>query len=313
MPDTIDKEASQDDPTSGIARALSRTERDYRRLRRGLVALLALAVVVILVILLWAAREQNLQHARHTHEQIETQLEQIRRRLIGQVLDYATWDLSHLAIHADDGPDLEWLELEMGSNLHDNLGIDLALLVSTDQEVLYEVHRGEPRRPPATDHGSLLAQSRLAEAPMTSGFALWQERPVLFATAPVLPESSHHVQAPSPHRLLFAFEVDNGLIGILREATNLPDLHLTATPERPGRLPLRTRRPPGLAGMDPLRARQRDVASVAALAADHPAGPGRLLHAAVPAPALPGPGQSGDRRGTAPDPVATGRSATCLA
>ncbi|MDI5985551.1 EAL domain-containing protein [Halomonas sp. M4R5S39] len=241
MPDTIDKEASQDDPTSGIARALSRTERDYRRLRRGLVALLALAVVVILVILLWAAREQNLQHARHTHEQIETQLEQIRRRLIGQVLDYATWDLSHLAIHADDGPDLEWLELEMGSNLHDNLGIDLALLVSTDQEVLYEVHRGEPRRPPATDHGSLLAQSRLAQAPMTSGFALWQERPVLFATAPVLPESSHHVQAPSPHRLLFAFEVDNGLIGILREATNLPDLHLTAAPERPGRLPLRTR------------------------------------------------------------------------
>lgn len=240
MPDTMDKDASRDDPTAGIARALSRTERDYRRLSLGLAALLALAMVVMLAILLWAAREQNLQHARHTHEQIETQLEQIRRRLVGQVLDYAIWDLSHLAVHADDGPDREWLELEMGANLHDNLGIDLALLVSAEQEVLYEVYRGEPRTP-STDHSPLLAQSRSTVNPMLSGFALWQERVVLFATAQVLPESTHHAQVPSPHRLFFAFEVGNGLVRILREATDLPDLRLTDAPELPGRLPLRTR------------------------------------------------------------------------
>ncbi|MFY0992523.1 bifunctional diguanylate cyclase/phosphodiesterase [Halomonas sp. C05BenzN] len=231
----MDKVTRQDDPAASIARALSRTERDYRRLRVGLAALLVLAVAVMLAILLWAAREQNLQHARHTQAQIENQLEQIRRRLVGQVLDYAVWDLSHLAIHAEDGPDQEWLELEMGANLHDNLGIDLALLVTADQQVLYEVHRGEPR-PLGAGHDSLLAPGAAATA---SGYALWQERPVLFASAPVLPESDQHARAAQPHRLLFAFEVGNGLTRMLREATSLPDLHLTDAPGRPGRLPLR--------------------------------------------------------------------------
>ncbi|WP_302142203.1 bifunctional diguanylate cyclase/phosphodiesterase [Halomonas alkalicola] len=204
---------------------------DYRRLRRGLALLLSLAVIFIVGILLLAAGEQNRQQARHTEQQIAVQLSQIHQRLAGVVMDYAVWDLSHLAIHRPEGPDLDWLEVEMGTNLHDNLGIDLALIVAPDGEVVWEVREGEilpPRR----------RSQRLPVIPpdqaAATTFLRLDDELLMMAAAPIQPESPHHPAASAPHQLLFAYRLGQGPLAQLRATSGLADLRLLDAPAAEG-------------------------------------------------------------------------------
>lgn len=216
--------------------ALHATERVDRRLRQGLGLLLSLALAIIIGVLLLAAAEQNRQQAGHTLEQIAVQLLQLQERLAGVALDYAVWDLSHLAIHRPDGPDLDWLEIEMGTNLHDNLGIDLALIVAPDGKILWEVDKGEIL--PPRQRSQPLPAALPGEA-LTATFLRLDGELLVGVAAAVQPESDRHPPASEPHRLLFAYRMAQKPLAQLQATTRLADLRLLASPPAQGaRLPL---------------------------------------------------------------------------
>ncbi|WP_355660851.1 bifunctional diguanylate cyclase/phosphodiesterase [Halomonas salifodinae] len=214
---------------------LQALDRAYRGIRGQLLLVILGALILSLLVLLWSAQAQNDQQVERDLARLENQLEQLGRRLSGQVLDYALWDVSHIAVHQSGSLDPAWLSQELGGGLHDNLAIDLAMLIAADGSIDYAMHLGAPwqvaTRPP---HPLPSPTPREAQV----SYARWQDQLVLLAIAEIRPESPELTPASAPHRLLFARHLDGRLLEDLRQATALPSLALSAEPSLTARLAL---------------------------------------------------------------------------
>ena len=160
-----------------------------------LVIVLAIASVVGFVML--TAGSQNKIAVDSSTALAQTALQVKQREIARNLTDYAVWEDAYTNL--SQSFNFEWASTDgnVGANLHEGLGYDLALVVAPNQNVIYSVVKGAPREG-LGDYRlpeglmDLVARSRMADGPAVGLLGAGGDLILVAATtilSPIVPQA----------------------------------------------------------------------------------------------------------------------------
>ena len=219
---------------SGVATNVSITGEKFTArviLPMTLVIVMAIASVVAFVVL--TAGSQNKIAVDSSTALAQTALQVKQREIARNLTDYAVWEDAYTNL--SESFNFEWASTDgnVGANLHQGLGYDVALVVAPNQDVIYSVVNGEPREGLGEyrlPEGlmDLVVRSRTAEGPLV-GLLGASGNVVLIAATTILSPSSASGAGQPPATLIFGKTIDTGFLERIGQDYLLKNLHLAAT------------------------------------------------------------------------------------
>ena len=200
--------------------------------------MVVLAILLVLSFVVISARSQNRLEVESSTALAETALA-VKKREIGRNLrDYAVWEDAYRNLHLK--LDYEWASTDgnVGANIYEGLGYDMAFVVRPNGDTVYQVINGVPKNGEASD----LIPEGLARL-VHAGVAL--QEPVvsllrskhgvaLIAATAILPPSLDASQIPVDSRsaLVFAKTLDDNFVEHIGSDYLLNDLAIIASPDQ---------------------------------------------------------------------------------
>jgi two-component system cell cycle response regulator len=165
----------------------------------------------------------------HGRNQIEVAIDVERARLSDLLVEYSYWDEAYTRLVAM--PDTAWANSNIGEYLHDSYGIDLALVIGTDDRIGLAFENGHAGA--NLDSQALFAAIRpllddsrvVRNRPSPQhGLILYHNDIYMVAVDTFTPEYEHSRRADD-HALLLGRRIDANYIAELNTIYRLPGLH----------------------------------------------------------------------------------------
>lgn len=184
----------------------------------SLASMVGLAIVIILAFVSVSAIRQNKFAIESSKRLAETAIT-IKEREIGRNLkDYAVWEDAFNNLH--NTLNLEWASKDgnIGANIYNSLGYDMAFVFDADRKTVYSVLGGKPSQSDAQEllpNGLPELLERAAREPEPAiGLLKAKDGLVLVAATAILPPSIDPATLPAPERsvMLFAKRLDEAFL-----------------------------------------------------------------------------------------------------
>lgn len=226
-------------PRKPLGRTLS-TEDFGKRVVLPMVTLVLVSIGLVVGFVVATAYQQNKLEVLSSTKLAQTALEVNRRHMARNLRDYAVWEDVYRNLH--QRVDVSWAATDgnVGTNIHEGLGYQVALVVNPSGGATYSVVEGVPRRgaPEGLISSELveLVLASKAQEPPATGFLRLQGEIYLVAAASIIPPyiDREKTDPDSLSTLVFAKRLDQEWLSRIGEEYLLSEPRIVSLSDAQG-------------------------------------------------------------------------------